>query len=82
MDGYFKEVSILRSIGGDEALVFEFIHRTISTYINTFTKAGFVCEKMDEPQITKEFSNKYPDFKDKTTIPLRLNLRFKKLADG
>jgi SAM-dependent methyltransferase len=78
-NGYFTEVGIQRSIGGAEDLQFEFIHRPLTTYINTFTKAGFVVDLVDEPQLTEEFVAKYPDYANKKGTPTRLNFRLRKL---
>lgn len=64
-NGYFSEVAITKSIGGNKELVFDFINRKLETYINSFTKSGFILDKISEPQ-----SNEKEDF------PSRLNIRF------
>lgn len=77
--GYFTEKTIEKPIGGDKELVFGFIHRTLSTYVNTFSKFGFLVDKVDEPQLTEGFLAKYPEDSNKKDIPMRLNIRFKKI---
>lgn len=73
-NGYFSEVPITKSIGDNENLVFDFICRKIQTYINTFTKHGFLVDKISEPELTKIFIKKYGN--NKSDIPVRLNIRF------
>jgi hypothetical protein len=78
-NGYFSEKAIEKSIGGDANLVFGFKHRTLSTYVNTFAKYGFFVEKIDEPKLTEEYLQKHPNDTDKSDIPMRLNLLYKKV---
>ena len=77
--GYFSEVPISKSLGRNKELVFEYIHRTFSTYINAFASEGFVVDKIDEPTITPKFISKNPNYAKKFDIPMRLNIRFKKV---
>jgi SAM-dependent methyltransferase len=76
--GYFSELIISKRIGGNKNLEFEFINRTISTYVNTFSKYGFKLTEVGEPKISKSFIEKFPNFKHRTDVPLRLNLKFQK----
>jgi SAM-dependent methyltransferase len=78
-NGYFSEKPIHRSIGGNKDLKFDFKFRTLGTYLNAFSKAGFCLEKVLEPMLTKKFLNKVPEETDKSDIPMRLNMLFKKL---
>lgn len=78
-DGYFSELPITKTIGDNADLEFNFRHRMISTYINTFANHGLLVDMVDEPKLTHEFTNKYPNFKGKEAIPSRLNVRFRKV---
>lgn len=77
--GYFSEYKISKRIGDNKNLEFEFVNRTISTYINTFSKYGFRLIEVDEPKIPKSFIKKFPNFNHRTDVPLRLNMRFIRL---
>lgn len=77
-EGYFSEVAVTRGIGGDKDLVFGFKHRTFSTYINTFTSAGFKVAKIDEPKLSGEFLKRTEESSDKLEFPMRLNIKFVK----
>ncbi len=81
MEGYFKKVKIKASMGKDETF-FPLIgwYRPLKFYLNKITAAGFLLEKIDEPELTREFKKKFPDYyKRKKEIPLTLNLKFLKL---
>jgi len=77
-NGYFTEKPIAKKIANNKSLEFDFIHRTFQTYINTFSKHDFVLTKVDEPIIPSNFTKKHPEFKNRTDIPMRLNMLFKK----
>lgn len=77
--GYFSEVAVTKTIGNNQDLKFAFIHRTIASYINTFTKRGLLVDAVDEPQLTPEFLSRFPNFLNKKDMPSRLNIRFKKV---
>jgi SAM-dependent methyltransferase len=78
--GYFAENKVKHSVAGIKDLTFNFKHRTISSYINPFLKAGFILEEIDEPKVTKNYLKKHPEIsKDKEEVPMRLNLRFRRL---
>lgn len=79
--GYFQTSRAVKKIGKNNDLEFNFIHRSLETYINTFAKEGFQLELIDEPEISDSFLIKYPSFKKKKDIPLRLNLKFKKVHE-
>lgn len=76
MQGYFSEVFIKKSIDSIEELSFQFINRTVSTYITTFLSAGFVLTGIEEPRMSRQFAKKFPESRHQRAIPLRLNLRF------
>jgi SAM-dependent methyltransferase len=79
-NGYFSEVPIEKTIGENKNLKFHFIHRTFSTYINTFTKHKLLPNLIDEPQPSPEFVEKHPYFKSKACVPSRLNIQFLKIT--
>lgn len=77
-NGYFTESVITKRIGGKDTLECEFINRTLATYVNTFTKYGFMLSEIDEPVITQNFLNRHPKYSQIIDYPLRLNLKFLK----
>lgn len=79
-NGYFSEKAIEKSIGGEESLTFGFMHRTISSYVNTFAKHGFYVDQIDEPRLSVEYLHAHPEDTDKKDIPMRLNIGFRKVG--
>lgn len=73
-NGYFSQVEITKNIGGNADLTFDFIHRTVESYINVFTKVGFYVDKISEPHPTADFIQKHSDTNH--DIPSRLNISF------
>lgn len=49
-------------------------HRTVATYMNALINAGFVINKVSEPQPTQEALDKYPEMRDETRRPIFLLL--------
>ncbi len=44
-------------------------HRSLSTYINTFIKTGYLLEKIVEPTVTSEQLKEYPELEDELRVP-------------
>ncbi|MBI2357140.1 class I SAM-dependent methyltransferase [Candidatus Dojkabacteria bacterium] len=74
--GYLSEAKISGNIAKDKDLPVEFINRTVQTYINTFTKQGFVLEILVETGVSDAFVIKYPQYLDFQHKPFRLNMKF------
>lgn len=76
--GYLSETNVFGKIAGDKDLKFEFKNRTFQTYINTFTKHGFVLENVLETGVPDSFVVKYPRYLAFQKKPYRLNMKFVK----
>lgn len=74
--GYLHETQIKHSIANIKYTEIEFLNRTIETYVNTFTKYGFVLEAIAEIGVPSSFVIKYPQYRPFQYKPYRLNLKF------
>ncbi|MFC4322601.1 class I SAM-dependent methyltransferase [Litchfieldia salsa] len=63
VDKYFYEGVYEQSGLGDKEKMLLF-HRTLTSYINTLIKTGFVLESIVEPKPSKEMLEKYPSFEE------------------
>lgn len=62
VDRYFYEGVYEQVLGDKEKMLF--FHRTLTSYINTLTRTGFVLESIIEPTPSKDMLNKYPSFEE------------------
>jgi ubiquinone/menaquinone biosynthesis C-methylase UbiE len=62
VDKYFYEGPYERRLGGKEKILF--FHRTLTSYINTIIKTGFILESIVEPKPSEETLKKYPSFEE------------------
>jgi 2-polyprenyl-3-methyl-5-hydroxy-6-metoxy-1,4-benzoquinol methylase len=62
VDQYFYEGVYEQGLGDKEKMLF--FHRTLTSYINTLIKTGFVLESIVEPIPSKEMLKKYPSFEE------------------
>ncbi len=74
--GYLLETQISHPVAGIKHTEIEFVSRTIETYINSFTKHGFVLETISEIGVPDSFVIKYPQYRPYQYKPYRLNLKF------
>ena len=63
VDRYFHEGAYEQPGLGDKEKML-FFHRTLTSYINTLLKTGFVLEGLVEPKPSEEMIRKYPSFKE------------------
>ncbi|HHW72704.1 MAG TPA: class I SAM-dependent methyltransferase [Firmicutes bacterium] len=66
LDHYFSEGERRFTMGGVQITNF---HRTLSTYVRSFLRAGFVLEDLIEPMATLEAVAEYPDIADERRVP-------------
>lgn len=66
LDRYFDEGERHFFMKGAEVTNF---HRTLSTYIRGFLKAGFAVEDIVEPMATEEAVARYPEIADERRVP-------------
>ncbi|SDC66108.1 class I SAM-dependent methyltransferase [Shouchella lonarensis] len=59
VDKYFYEGAYEQDFGDKENMLF--FHRTLTSYVNTLTKTGFVLEELVEPQPSKEILEAHPE---------------------
>lgn len=76
IDDYFKEGQFEQRFGTADP-VFGF-HRTVSTYLNTLIKTGFIVEKVVEPKPSREQIDQYPAFEEDLRKPDFLIVKVKK----
>ncbi|MCM3169878.1 class I SAM-dependent methyltransferase [Peribacillus frigoritolerans] len=62
VDKYFYEGVYEQGLGDKEKMLF--FHRTLTSYINTLIKTGFILECIIEPKPSKEMLEKYPSFEE------------------
>jgi 2-polyprenyl-3-methyl-5-hydroxy-6-metoxy-1,4-benzoquinol methylase len=62
VDKYFYEGVYEQRLGDKEKMLF--FHRTLTSYINTLIKTGFILESIIEPKPSKEMLEKYPSFEE------------------
>ena len=62
VDKYFYEGAYEQGLGDKEKMLF--FHRTLTSYINTLIKTGFILESIVEPKPSKEMLKKYPSFEE------------------
>lgn len=79
LKNYYLETKFDGTIANIPNLQIKFISRTIQTYINTFTKHGFILDALLETGVPDTFVLEYPHYLEKQTKPLRLNMRFRKI---
>lgn len=53
-------------------------HRTLSNWINTLCRAGFVIEEMNEPRADDETARRFPKVEDTRCVPIFLQVRARK----
>lgn len=73
---YLSEVEVTGKIAQDKNLVVKFMNRTMESYINTFTKHGFLLNTILETGVPDSFVIKYPKYIEYQKKPYRLNMRF------
>jgi len=66
LDNYFDEGERHFQMLGAE---FTNFHRTLSTYINSFIKTGFIIKQVIEPTVNKKILSEYPDLDDELRVP-------------
>lgn len=76
--GYLSETDIFGFVAGNKDLGITFINRTFETYVNTFTKYGFILETVSEIGAPDSFVIKYPNYLASQGKPYQLNMRFVK----
>jgi SAM-dependent methyltransferase len=74
--GYLHETEIKFPIANIPDTELEFSTRTLQSYINAFTKHGFVLETITETGVPDSFVIKYPQYRPFQYKPYRLNLKF------
>lgn len=62
VDNYFYEGAYEQPLGDKEKMIL--FHRTLTSYINTLIKTGFILEKVVEPKPSVEMLKKYPSFEE------------------
>ncbi|MFB4211486.1 class I SAM-dependent methyltransferase [Shouchella sp. JSM 1781072] len=62
VDHYFYEGAYEQRLGETERMLL--FHRTLTTYLNTLIKTGFVLDCIEEPKPSKEMLKKYPSFEE------------------
>lgn len=62
VDNYFYEGAYEQRLGDKEKVIY--FHRTLTSYVNTLIKTGFVLESIVEPQPSKKMLGKYPSFEE------------------
>lgn len=62
VDKYFYEGAYEQALGDKEKMLL--FHRTLTSYINTLIKTGFILESIVEPKPSKEMLKKYPSFEE------------------
>ena len=67
LDDYFAENVRVLPLEGHSL---HNVHRTLSTYVNTFLNAGFALDGLLEPRPTKEQVRQIPDIEDNLRVPL------------
>ncbi|NCS32191.1 methyltransferase domain-containing protein [bacterium] len=50
--------------------------RSLEHYINTFTKRGFGVKEINEPKMSSDFLEKYPEYQERSEIPIILNIKY------
>ncbi len=48
--------------------------RPLNFYINTITNNGFIIKGVSEPRLTEQFVSEHPEYQDRTSCPIVLNL--------
>ncbi len=74
--GYLSETIIEGNIAHNSKMPISFISRSTQTYVNTFTKHGFILKALLETEVPDTFVLKYPNYLFKQKDPFRLNLKF------
>jgi len=62
VDKYFYEGVYEQRLGDKEKMLF--FHRTLTSYISTIIKTGFILEGLVEPKPSEEMLSKYPAFEE------------------
>ena len=75
LDDYFDEGIRVMRISGHEIDNF---HRTLSSYVNSFIRTGFVIEGLREPKPSPQQVEDYPDVADNLRVPLFIIYMLKK----
>ncbi|MGJ7910088.1 class I SAM-dependent methyltransferase [Neobacillus sp. LXY-1] len=76
VDRYFYEGVYEQGLGDKEKMLF--FHRTLTSYINTLIKTGFILESMVEPKPSPEMLKKYPSFEEDLRCPDFIVFKLKK----
>ncbi|OPZ19953.1 MAG: Malonyl-(acyl-carrier protein) O-methyltransferase [candidate division BRC1 bacterium ADurb.BinA364] len=66
LDRYFDESERRWNMMGCD---FTNFHRTLSTYVNDFLKAGFSLERLVEPSVSSNVLRRYPELEDERRVP-------------
>ena len=66
LDRYFDESERRWTILG---AAFTNFHRTLSTYVRAYRRAGFEIEDMMEPTVTAEMLDRFPELDDELRVP-------------
>ncbi|KKB75528.1 MULTISPECIES: class I SAM-dependent methyltransferase [Bacillus] len=67
VDQYFYEGTYEQKLGDRENMLF--FHRTLTSYMNTLIKTGFMLEGLVEPKPSEEMLKKYPSFEEDFRCP-------------
>lgn len=62
VNNYFYEGAYEQRLGDKERMIL--FHRTLTSYMNTLIKTGFILEGLVEPKPSKEMLSKYPSFEE------------------
>lgn len=66
LDNYLQEGERHWKIMGIDITNF---HRTLSTYVNSFIELGFTLRRIEEPTVSPEKLEKYPELEDELRVP-------------
>ncbi|UOY87677.1 class I SAM-dependent methyltransferase [Bacillus glycinifermentans] len=76
VDQYFYEGTYEQKLGDRENMLF--FHRTLTSYMNTLMKTGFMLEGIIEPKPSEEMLKKYPSFEEDFRCPDFIVFKLKK----
>ncbi|MEX1029398.1 MAG: class I SAM-dependent methyltransferase [Paenibacillaceae bacterium] len=64
VDNYFYEGAYEQTLPADNKDKILYFHRTLTNYVNTIIRMGFLIEDIVEPKPSDEMVEKYPSFKE------------------
>ncbi|APH04943.1 class I SAM-dependent methyltransferase [Bacillus weihaiensis] len=76
VDNYFYEGVYEQPMGDKEKMLF--FHRTLTTYMETIHKTGFLVEKLVEPKPANKMLEKHPSFEEDLRCPDFLVFKLRK----